>query len=69
MKRLLCFIFATICTILLCACSQTEESKIVNSWDCTVTRSEMTEDYLPTYSDEIIVSSTGCVTFENEKQR
>ena len=66
MKRLLCFIFATICTILLCACSQTEESKIVNSWDCTVIRSEMTEDYLPTYSDEIIVSSTGCVTFENE---
>lgn len=66
MKRLFYLMSFILCIGFLCACTQTEETGILNSWDCTVTRSEMTADDLPTYSDEIIVSSTGCLTFENE---
>ena len=66
MKKLVYLILFIFCIGFLCACAQTEETGIVNSWDCTVIRSEMTADDRPTYSEEIIISSTGCLTFENE---
>lgn len=68
MKRFFYLIISFICIGGLCACSQTEESKIVNSWDCTVARAEMVDDNADviTYSNEKIVATTGVLTFENE---
>ena len=68
MRRTLGFIIAVICAGFLCAYSQTEENEVVNSWDCTLTCAKTTEDnaYVITYSDEIIVSKTGSLIFENE---
>ena len=67
MRKTLCFIIAVLCAGFLCACSQTEEDEVVNSWDCTLTCAEATEEnaYVITYSDKTLVSTTGCLTIEN----
>lgn len=66
--RRLCLIIAIICAGFLCACSQTEENAVVNSWDYSVTCAEKSEDniYVSAYIDEAIVSTTGCLSFENK---
>ena len=68
MKRLFYLMSFILCIGFLCACAQTEETGIVNSWECMITSAEQTEDNLHGvgYIDEIIVSSTGCLSFENE---
>ena len=67
MRRTVGFIIAVICAGFLCACSQTEENEVVNSWDCTLTCAEATEEnaYVITYSDKTLVSTTGRLTIEN----
>ena len=67
MRKTLCFIIAVLCAGFLCACSQTEEDEVVNSWDCTLTCAEATEEnaYVITYSDKTLVSTTGRLTIEN----
>ena len=67
MRKTLCFIIAVLCAGFLCACSQTEEDEVVNSWDCTLTCAEATEEnaYVITYSDKTFVSTTGRLTIEN----
>ena len=67
MRKTLCFIIAVLCAGFLCACSQKEEDEVVNSWDCTLTCAETTEEnaYVITYSDKTLVSTTGCLTIEN----
>lgn len=67
MRRILCLIIAVICAGFLCACAQTEETEVVNSWDCTLTCAEATEEnaYVITYSDKTLVSTTGSLTIEN----
>ena len=68
MRSLLYFILSIICVGFLCACAQTEETEVVNNWDCTVICAETTEDnaYVITYSDETLLSTTGSLTFENK---
>ena len=66
MRRLLSFTIATICTILLCACSQSTDIGDVKKWDCTVTCAEESDNsYVITYSDEKIISNKGILSFQN----
>jgi len=49
------------------ACSSSEHVEEANVWDCTVSCAEQSteENYVITYSDEEVVSSSGALTFQN----
>lgn len=67
MKRLICFIIATICLISLCAYSQSADIKAVDRWDCSVECAQKSVNtYVITYSDEEIISHTGFLSFNNQ---
>ena len=68
MRKLLYLIISTICIISLCACSQSTNNKVVNSWDCGVICSKKASDdiYSLVYSNEKIISVTGVLTLENK---
>lgn len=67
MKRLFYLMSFILCIGFLYACTQTEETGILNSWDYIITCGEKTAEdhYVITYSNEKIISSTGILTFEN----
>ena len=67
MKKVLCFVLVTICTISLCACSKLTNIEELKMWNCTVLCAEESSDnaYVITYSEEEIVSTKGVLTLEN----
>ena len=55
-------------SILLCSCSNLKHVEKTDKWDCSVTCAQTStpDSYIITYSDEIIVTSTGVLTIQNK---
>ena len=55
-------------SILVCSCSRLKHVEELDKWDCTVTCAQTStpDSYIITYSDEIIVTSTGVLTIQNQ---
>lgn len=55
-------------SVLVCSCSRLKHVEEVDKWDCTVTCAQTStpDSYIITYSDEIIVTSTGVLTIQNQ---
>ncbi|MBR5521147.1 MAG: hypothetical protein IKU54_04035 [Oscillospiraceae bacterium] len=67
MRRVVYFIISIIYITSLCACSQSTNNKVENSWNFSVICSEkQSDDIVLSYINENIVSTTGSLTFENK---
>lgn len=66
MKKI-AFIICCILTLSLAACSHKQENTQISKWDCSVNCAEqsISDEYVITYSDEILKSQTGALTFHN----
>lgn len=55
-------------SMLACSCSRLKHVEELDKWDCTVTCAQTStpDSYIITYSDEIIVTSTGVLTIQNQ---
>lgn len=55
-------------SVLVCSCSRLKHVEEVDKWDCTVicAQTSTPDSYIITYSDEIIVTSTGVLTIQNQ---
>lgn len=55
-------------SVLVCSCSRLKHVEGVDKWDCTVicAQTSTPDSYIITYSDEIIVTSTGVLTIQNQ---
>lgn len=62
------FVFIiSICSLLLCSCSNLKHVEELDRWDCTVTcvQTSKPDSYIITYSDKKIIASTGVLTIQN----
>ena len=52
----------------LCSCSNLKHVEEADKWDCSVicAQTSTPDSYIITYSDEIIVTSTGVLTIQNQ---
>lgn len=55
-------------SILLCSCSTLKHVEETDKWDCSVicAQASTQDSYIITYSNEIIVTSTGVLTIQNQ---
>lgn len=67
MKKWLCIVILSVCTVALCACSKFTRVEELKKWDCSVLCAEESDidSYIITYSDEVIISKSGTLSFQN----
>lgn len=63
-------LFAAICILGLCGCSNAKDTDAVTKWDCSVTAAEDNTDdhYVITFSNEEIQAQTGVLTIQNRNE-
>lgn len=69
MKKWFYILIVSICSMILCACSDFKHVEEVSKWDCSVTCAEESNDsYVITYSNEKLISKTGIFSFQNQNE-
>ena len=67
MKKLIALVLALVCMAAIAACGN--QTKALKRWDCTIICAEESSDnaYVVSYWDEKIISATGILTIDNNK--